>query len=122
MIRVLHVGTMPRRPEHDPRLTEREVAVLRRIAHSESNAEIAKVLYISPATARTYVSRILTKLQARDRTELAVITHRAGRYGSGPGSSPVISAFRPSSKLSWSMRAAWARSRCAWCRWAKRPR
>lgn len=68
----------------DPRLdllTDRELAVLRRIAHGENNSEIAAILYISPATARTYVSRILTKLHARDRTELAVIAHRSGLYG-----------------------------------------
>lgn len=72
-------------PEPDPRLTdltERELAVLQRIAHGETNAEIAAVLHISPATARTYVSRILTKLDARDRTELALIAHRSGLYRS----------------------------------------
>lgn len=61
-------------------LTEREAEVLRRIAHGETNAEIAARLYLSPATARTYVSRILAKLNARDRTELAIIAHRAGLY------------------------------------------
>lgn len=59
-------------------LTEREIEVLGRIAHGETNAEIAATLYLSPATARTYVSRILTKLHARDRTELAILAHRAG--------------------------------------------
>lgn len=43
-------------------------------------ASDAPTLYISPATARTCVSRILTKLGARDRTELAVLAHRAGLY------------------------------------------
>lgn len=61
-------------------LTAREVEVLTRISHGETNTEIAKHLYLSPATARTYVSRILTKLHARDRTELAIIGHRAGLY------------------------------------------
>lgn len=61
-------------------LTERELAVLTRIAHGDSNAEIAAALCISPATARTYVSRILAKLDARDRTELAVIAHRSRIY------------------------------------------
>ncbi|MFC7375655.1 response regulator [Brachybacterium sp. GCM10030267] len=74
-------SAVPQAP--DPRLarlTERELAVLRRIAHGETNAEIARRLFVSPATARTYVSRILTKLDARDRTELAVIAHRSGLY------------------------------------------
>lgn len=59
-------------------LTERELAVLARVGLGENNAEIGHALLISPATARTYVSRLLTKLGARDRTQLAVIAHRAG--------------------------------------------
>ncbi|WP_460688385.1 response regulator transcription factor [Nesterenkonia suensis] len=59
-------------------LTDREVEVLTRVGHGETNAEIGAALFLSPATARTYVSRILSKLQARDRTELAIIAHRAG--------------------------------------------
>lgn len=85
-----HVARVPREPEPDPRLetlTERELAVLHRIAHGESNSEIAEALSLSPATARTYVSRILGKLHARDRTELAVIAHRSGLYDEGHGES-----------------------------------
>lgn len=59
-------------------LTERELEVLRGIARGETNEEIGAALHISHATARTYVSRILTKLGARDRTELAITAHRAG--------------------------------------------
>lgn len=76
-----HLASLPAPAEPDPRLrdlTERELAVLRRVALGETNAEIAAALVISPATARTYVSRILTRLGARDRTELAVIAHRSG--------------------------------------------
>ncbi|MGJ9413041.1 response regulator [Aeromicrobium sp. CF4.19] len=78
-----HVADLPSPLVRDARLdglTDRELAVLRRIAHGESNAEIASSLHISPATARTYVSRILAKLDARDRTELAVMAHRSGLY------------------------------------------
>ena len=78
-----HVADMPSQAVPDPRLvdlTDRELDVLRRVARGENNTEIAGVLYISPATARTYVSRILIKLGARDRTELAVIAHRSGLY------------------------------------------
>jgi DNA-binding NarL/FixJ family response regulator len=67
-------------PERDPgldALTERELQVLARVGLGETNQEIAAALFISPATARTYVSRLLTKLRARDRTRLAVIAHRA---------------------------------------------
>lgn len=59
-------------------LTDRETEVLRLVARGATNDEIGADLHISPATARTYVSRILAKLQARDRTELAIIAHRAG--------------------------------------------
>lgn len=65
----------------DPRLsmlTERELEVLVRIGHGDTNDEIARALFLSPATARTYVSRIITKLGARDRTELAILAHRSG--------------------------------------------
>ncbi|MEV0733537.1 response regulator transcription factor [Polymorphospora sp. NPDC050346] len=71
----------PKPPVPDPRLaalTERELAVLARIGSGATNDEIAAALHISPATARTYVSRILFKLGARDRTALAVIAHRSG--------------------------------------------
>jgi DNA-binding NarL/FixJ family response regulator len=59
-------------------LTEREREVLQRVALGESNAEIGKALFISPATARTYVSRLLTKLGARDRAQLVVIAYESG--------------------------------------------
>lgn len=65
----------------DPRLaflSAREIEVLARIGHGDTNDEIATVLHLSPATARTYVSRILAKLGARDRPELVVIAHRSG--------------------------------------------
>lgn len=62
-------------------LTERERQVLSRVGKGDSNDEIAAALYIAPATARTYVSRLLAKLGARDRTQLAVIAHRAGLAG-----------------------------------------
>lgn len=61
-------------------LTQREMDILRQVAQGATNSEIAAALFLSPATARTYVSRILTKLDARDRTELAILAHRAGLY------------------------------------------
>lgn len=76
-----HVASAPPRAEPDPRLdtlTARERAVLVQIGHGDTNAEIAQALTISPATARTYVSRILTRLGARDRTELAILAQRSG--------------------------------------------
>lgn len=68
-------------PSPDPRLgllSVRELEVLTRIGHGDTNDEIAAVLHLSPATSRTYVSRILAKLGARDRPELVVIAHRSG--------------------------------------------
>lgn len=59
-------------------LTPREAEVLAEIGTGRSNDEIAERLYISPATARTYVSRLLAKLEARDRAQLVAIAHRAG--------------------------------------------
>ncbi|MFV0451315.1 MAG: response regulator [Propioniciclava sp.] len=59
-------------------LTEREREVLELIAEGLNNAELAERLFISKATARTHVSRILTKLGARDRAQLVVIAFRAG--------------------------------------------
>ena len=59
-------------------LTEREQEILRHIGLGESNEEIAANLVISPATARTYVSRLLSKLDARDRSQLVIIAYESG--------------------------------------------
>ncbi|HWG00748.1 MAG TPA: response regulator transcription factor [Trebonia sp.] len=58
-------------------LTERECEVLRLVATGLSNAEIAERLYISPATAKTHVAHLLTKLDARDRVQLVIIAYQA---------------------------------------------
>ena len=65
----------------DPRLellSARERDVLMRVGYGDTNDEIAVALHLSPATVRTYVSRMLAKLGARDRPELVVIAHRSG--------------------------------------------
>jgi DNA-binding NarL/FixJ family response regulator len=59
-------------------LTERECEVLRLVATGLSNAEIAERLCISPATAKTHVAHLLTKLDARDRVQLVIIAYQAG--------------------------------------------
>jgi DNA-binding NarL/FixJ family response regulator len=59
-------------------LTERECEVLRLVATGMSNAEIAEKLHISPATAKTHVAHLLTKLDARDRVQLVIIAYQSG--------------------------------------------
>ncbi|HWC67366.1 MAG TPA: response regulator transcription factor [Acidimicrobiales bacterium] len=73
------------RPEHRPiqasaleRLTEREREVVALVAAGLSNDEIAATLVISPATARTHVSRAMIKLGARDRAQLVVVAYESG--------------------------------------------
>ncbi|NJL53803.1 response regulator transcription factor [bacterium] len=57
-------------------LTEREREVLRRVAEGASNREIAEQLVISEGTVKTYISRILSQLNLRDRTQLAIFVYR----------------------------------------------
>jgi len=52
--------------------------VLALVAGGLSNDEIAEHLVISPATARTHVSRIMTKIAARDRAQLVVLAYESG--------------------------------------------
>ena len=59
-------------------LTEREREVLALVGRGLSNDEIGAELFLSPATARTHVSRAMTKLRARDRAQLVVIAYQTG--------------------------------------------
>ncbi|MCM3921204.1 response regulator transcription factor [Frankia sp. AiPs1] len=59
-------------------LTGREREVMSLVGQGMSNDEIAAQLVISPATARTHVSRVMVKLAARDRAQLAVLANQAG--------------------------------------------
>jgi len=62
-------------------LTAREHEVLLLVAQGYSNQEIAESLFMSPATAKTHVSRLLTKLDARDRVQLVVLAYESGLVG-----------------------------------------
>jgi DNA-binding NarL/FixJ family response regulator len=66
-----------RAPELD-HLTDREREVMALVAEGLSNEEIAGRLFVSPATAKTHVSRAMTKLNARDRAQLVVFAYESG--------------------------------------------
>jgi DNA-binding NarL/FixJ family response regulator len=79
------ITDLARRPEQRPAerpvltaLTPREREVLVHVAAGLSNEDIAAKLFLSPLTAKTHVSRILTKLDARDRAQLVVIAYESG--------------------------------------------
>ncbi len=59
-------------------LSERELAVLRLLAHGLNNTEISQKLYLSEGTVRNYVSSIFSKLGVADRTQAAVLAIRSG--------------------------------------------
>jgi DNA-binding NarL/FixJ family response regulator len=65
-------------PAHLDQLTDREREVLVLVAEGLSNDEIATRLVISPATAKTHVSRTMIKMGARDRAQLVVYAYEAG--------------------------------------------
>jgi DNA-binding NarL/FixJ family response regulator len=71
----------PRRQQARRRLAElsdREQEVLRLVGRGESNAAIARALFVSEATVKTYVSRLLGKLELANRTQAAILAHEAG--------------------------------------------
>ena len=74
-------ATAPAPPSDPPALgglTDREREVLVLVGRGLSNAEVAERLYVSPATAKTHVSHIMTKLAARDRAQLVVLAYESG--------------------------------------------
>jgi DNA-binding NarL/FixJ family response regulator len=68
----------PRTPKDLAGLTEREREVMALVGEGLSNEEIADRLVVSPATAKTHVSRAMVKLGARDRAQLVVFAYEAG--------------------------------------------
>lgn len=72
-------GTGGARPHPNlPDLTDRELEILRWVATGLANDEIGERLFISPATVRTHVGKLLSKLAARDRAGLVAIAYRSG--------------------------------------------
>lgn len=65
-------------PEKLSELTDRELEVLKQIAKGLSNGEIAKTLFVSEATVKTHVTRILMKLNLRDRVQVVVLAYESG--------------------------------------------
>ena len=79
------ITDLARRPDPPPSsgqvlsaLTDREREVMALVAEGMSNDEIAARLFLSPLTSKTHVSRIMTKLNARDRAQLVVIAYESG--------------------------------------------
>ncbi|MFF5971606.1 response regulator [Streptomyces sp. NPDC012769] len=75
-----------RRPDPAPRLnalTDREREVMGLVGAGLSNDEIARRLVLSPATAKTHVSRIMTKLDVRDRAQLVILAYESGMITPG---------------------------------------
>jgi DNA-binding NarL/FixJ family response regulator len=73
-------------PEPDPRLnglTEREREVMQLVAAGLTNDEIAARLVLSPSTAKTHVSRIMSKVGARDRSQVVVMAYESGMVSPG---------------------------------------
>ena len=70
-------------PPSSKALTDRELEVLALVARGWSNVEVAERLFITPATTKSHVSRLLMKLGARDRAQLIVMAYEVGLVSPG---------------------------------------
>ncbi|TMR90884.1 response regulator [Nonomuraea basaltis] len=78
LVEVFADSPAPRQGQALPDLTDREVDVLTLVAQGLSNADIAARLHIGPATVKTYVSRLLTKLGGTARVHLVIAAYESG--------------------------------------------
>lgn len=83
--RLLQRFAVPMATASRPELTERETEIARQVARGLSNAEIGAVMFLSEATVKTYVSRLLLKLGLRDRVQLAALAYETGLVRVGEG-------------------------------------
>ncbi|ATW48448.1 response regulator [Streptomyces xantholiticus] len=84
--RVLSAPLLPRTSAAGPDgLTDRERQVLTLVARGLNNTEVAESLGLSPLTAKTHVSRIMSKLSARDRAQLVIAAYESGLVTPGEG-------------------------------------
>jgi DNA-binding NarL/FixJ family response regulator len=90
---ITDIARRPQRPAADGKalaaLTEREREVMALVAAGLSNDEIAARLFLSPLTAKTHVSRIMTKLGARDRAQVVVTAYETGLVTPGQAPQPA---------------------------------
>jgi len=80
-----HLAARPaaRTPQLPDPLSPRELEVVRAVARGRTNAEIAAALFLSPATIKTHVARILDKLCLRDRIQAVVLAYETGLIAPG---------------------------------------
>ena len=82
-------------PDRFAWLTDRELDVLRLVTQGLSNAEIAEDLFLSQATVKTHINRILTKINVRDRVQAVVLAYESGFVVPGTGNPPPGTSERP---------------------------